>query len=105
MEQNQFTPEGFVSLMRDHARELAASATSLSPGITFDQLAQMGIDIQQRSGDPYAEDGYALIKKEKGTGAKEDVSVESQAKKSFGSYEPDKYEYGYENGKFYRDKK
>jgi hypothetical protein len=31
--------------------------------------------------------------------------VEAQAKKSFGSYEPDKYEYGYENGKFYRDKK
>jgi hypothetical protein len=30
---------------------------------------------------------------------------EAQAKKSFGSYEPDKYEYGYENGKFYRDKK
>jgi hypothetical protein len=31
--------------------------------------------------------------------------IEAQAKKSFGSYEPDKYEYGYENGKFYRDKK
>lgn len=31
--------------------------------------------------------------------------IEAQAKKSFGSYEPDKYDYGYENGKFYRDRK
>ena len=72
MEQNQFTPEGFVALMRDHARELATSATSTAPGITFDQLAQMGIDIQNRSGDPYAEDGYSLIKKERGAGGRKE---------------------------------
>jgi hypothetical protein len=72
MEQNQFTPEGFVALMRDHARELATNATSTAPGITFDQLAQMGIDIQTRSGDPYAEDGYSLIKKERGAGGRKE---------------------------------
>lgn len=32
-------------------------------------------------------------------------NVEADAVKFFKVYEPDKYEYGYENGKFYRDKK
>jgi hypothetical protein len=33
------------------------------------------------------------------------AEYEQEAKSRFGAYEPDKYEYGYENGKFYRDKK
>jgi hypothetical protein len=33
------------------------------------------------------------------------AQYEQEAKSKFGSYEPDKYEYGYEDGKFYRDKK
>jgi len=34
-----------------------------------------------------------------------DAQYEQEAKSKFGAYEPDKYEYGYENGKFYRDEK
>jgi len=33
------------------------------------------------------------------------AQYEQEAKSKFGAYEPDKYEYGYENGKFYRDEK
>jgi hypothetical protein len=33
------------------------------------------------------------------------AQYEQEAKSKFGAYEPDKYEYGYEDGKFYRDKK
>ena len=32
-------------------------------------------------------------------------SIATEAAKRFGSYEPEKYNYGYENGKFYREKK
>ena len=31
--------------------------------------------------------------------------LQAEAVRRFGSYEPDKYDYGFENGKFYRDKK
>ena len=33
------------------------------------------------------------------------AQYEQEAKSKFGAYEPDKYEYGYEDGKFYRDEK
>jgi hypothetical protein len=33
------------------------------------------------------------------------TDMAAQVIKAFGAYEPDKYEYGYENGKLYRDKK
>jgi hypothetical protein len=33
------------------------------------------------------------------------MDMAAQATKAFGAYEPDKYDYGYENGRLYRDKK
>jgi hypothetical protein len=35
----------------------------------------------------------------------ETQNLEQEAIKRFGSYDPNKYDYGFENGKFYRDAK
>ena len=32
-------------------------------------------------------------------------NIEAEARRAFGSYDPNTYTYGFENGRFYRDKK
>ena len=41
----------------------------------------------------------------RGVNPNQPMSLENEAKRLFGSYEPDKYDYGYENGRLYRDSK
>ena len=106
LDQNQFSPSGFENLMNQHIDEITRIAAAKSPAkINKQNLTAIGMDINKD--DPYAVAGFnrfADIKKE-GKPTPTETDIEAQAKKSFGSYEPDKYEYGYENGKFYRDKK
>jgi hypothetical protein len=104
LDQNQFSQKGFENLMDQHIDEITRIAATKSPAkINKQNLTAVGMDINKD--DPYAVAGFnrfAGVKTLSGAGGGD---VETQAKKSFGSYEPDKYEYGYEDGKFYRDKK
>lgn len=104
LDQNQFNPKGFENLMDQHIDEITRIAATKSPAkINKQNLTAVGMDINKD--DPYAVAGFNRfggVKAPDGAGGRD---VETQAKKSFGSYEPDKYDYGYENGKFYRDKK
>jgi hypothetical protein len=104
LDQNQFSQKGFENLMDQHIDEITRIAATKSPAkINKQNLTAVGMDINKD--DPYAVAGFnrfAGVKTPSGAGGGD---VETQAKKSFGSYEPDKYEYGYEDGKFYRDKK
>ena len=104
LDQNQFSQKGFENLMDQHIDEITRIAATKSPAkINKQNLTAVGMDINKD--DPYAVAGFnrfAGVKAPDGAGGGD---VETQAKKSFGSYEPDKYEYGYEDGKFYRDKK
>ena len=51
MAQEQFTPDGLVRMLGDHARELASSAAAMTPAANMKNLSEMGINIHDRSGD------------------------------------------------------
>jgi len=61
MQPNQFTPDGFKSLMKDHIRELSANASAITPSANIQNMSAMGIDISTRAGDTNAEQGYNLL--------------------------------------------
>lgn len=107
LEQNQFNATGMTQLMDEQIRTITAKAAEKGATINRDNLTKMAYDIKSRSGDEYAIKGLnSIINMSGGSPAPApSQDMKSAAIKSFGTYDPEKYTYGYENGRFYRDAK
>ena len=96
LSQNQFNAPSITRLFDDMSHEIAAGATQKSPQkLTYGVLEDMASNFQNALEEPGATT----------TPAQPTQNIQSDAIKSFGKYEPEKYTYGYENGKFYRELK
>lgn len=96
LSQNQFNAPSITRLFDDMSHEIAAGATQKSPQkLTYGVLEDMASNFQNALEEPGATT----------TPAQPTQNIQSDAIKSFGKYEPEKYTYGYENGKFYRESK
>ena len=107
LEQNQFNATGMTQLMDEQIRTITAKAAEKGATINRENLTKMAYDIKSRSGDEYAIKGLNNVISV-GGGSPSPApgqDMQSAAIKNFGKYEPEKYTYGYENGKFYRDSK
>ena len=82
--------------VKDQFEETNALTEDFYPGLK---------KIHERFDQTYAKLGRVPQVSGEGGGGSESADIPSAAKAAFGSYEPDKYEYGYENGRLYRDKK
>ena len=101
LEQNQFNKVGFANLMDQQITELANQATPKSRSITRQNILEMGRDFTGRStiGAPSAS---SAVPSTTSSGNEKEKAIAA-----FGSYEPEKYEYGTNptTGKFARRKK
>ena len=101
LEQNQFNKVGFANLMDQQITELANQATPKSRSITRQNILEMGRDFTGRStiGAPPAS---SAVPSTTSSGNEQEKAIAA-----FGSYEPEKYEYGTNptTGKFARRKK
>jgi hypothetical protein len=93
MKQDQFNAQGMVDLLEDQQREVATQATRIDRNVNRQNLTRLGDDITGRS----------TSKSPAAPVQAQDYSADAQ--KRFGAYEPNKYNYGYEDGKFYREAK
>jgi len=89
MKQEQFTPQGFVSLMKDQSKELARQAASVDNNANLNNLSAMGADIQSRSGDEDAIASYNFM-----TGSKQPEPTKQPAAVAPGKAQPQKYTLG-----------
>ena len=109
LEQNQFNATGMTQLMDEQIRTITAKAAEKGATINRENLTKMAYDIKARSNDEAAIKGLssALRLSPGGSAANNPPppNLQNDAIQKFGKYEPDKYTYGYENGKFYRDSK
>lgn len=93
LSQNQFNAASLVQLFDDMQIEVARGAMEKSNKLTYGMMDDMSNKL------------ISNLSSEAGATTKPAQDMKDTAVKYFGKYEPEKYTYGYENGKFYRDSK
>jgi len=106
LDQNQFNATGMDNLMNEQIRTITSKAAEKSPTVNRQNLTQMAYDLKTRAEDQDAVKGMATsFGGQAAPAPSAGQNVQQDAIKRFGKYEPEKYDYGYEDGKFYRDEK
>ena len=93
LDPTNYTPQAYRQILEDRRREFYENLQDY--GYTPEHIKEV---TSPRAYQPYSEVAPSAT-----TASNQDYSADAQ--KRFGSYEPNKYNYGYENGKFYREAK
>jgi hypothetical protein len=93
LDPTNYTPQAYNQVLEDRRREFYENLQDY--GFTPDQIKE---STASRAYQP-----FGSTQPSPAAAPSQDYSADAQ--KRFGAYEPNKYNYGYENGKFYRESK
>ena len=96
LSQNQFNAASLVQLFDDMQIEVARGAMEKSNKLTYGMMDDMSNKLISNLPSEVVRGSPSLAPGQ---------DIQSAAIKNFNKYEPEKYSYGFENGRFYRDAK